>query len=74
MCDVCYKYIYINLNIQLSIPFSLFIIYLVFKFKDGLFNKLILLIFLLNTIFSPLSCHHDLGKKFNTEILSEETC
>ena len=72
--DVCYKYIYINLNIQLSITFSLFIIYLVFKFKDELFDKLILLLFLLNTIFSPLSCHHDLGKKFNTEILSGETC
>ena len=72
--DICYKYIYINLNIQLSITFSLFIIYLVFKFKDELFDKLILLLFLINTIFSPLSCHHDLGKKFNSEILSGETC
>ena len=65
---------YINLNIQISITFSLIIIYLVFKFKDELFDKFILLLFILNTLLNPLSCHHYLGEKFNIEIFGGETC
>ena len=72
--ELCYKYMYINLNIQISITFSLFIIYLIFKFQDELFDKLILLLFLLNTLLSPFSCHHYIGDKFNFYILNGETC
>ena len=72
--ELCYRYIYINLNIQISISFSLIIIYLVFKFKDKLFDKLLLLLILINSLLSPLSCHHDLEDKFNINILGGETC
>ena len=72
--ELCYRYMYINLNIQISISFSLVIIYLVFKFQDLLFDKIILLVFLLNSILSPFSCHHDLGDNFNINILGGETC
>ena len=72
--EFCYRYMYINLNIQISISFSLIIIYLVFKFHDELFDKLILLIFFLNSLFSPLSCHHDLNHGFNINILGGENC
>lgn len=72
--ELCYRFMYINLNIQISIIFSLIIIYLVFKFQDNLFDLLILIILFLNTLFSPISCHHDLGDKFTINILSGETC
>lgn len=72
--NLCYKYMYINLNIQISITFFLIIIYLVFKFKDELFDKLILLLFILNSLLGPISCHHYLGEKFSIEIFSGETC
>ena len=72
--EFCYRYIYINLNIQISISFSLIIIYLVFKFKDELFDKLLIILFLLNSLLSPFSCHHDLEDKFNINTLGGETC
>ena len=72
--ELCYRYMYINLNIQISISFSLLIIYLVFKFRDILFDKIILIVFFLNSILSPFSCHHDLGDYFNIYTLGGETC
>ena len=74
MYELCYRYMYVNLNIQISITFSLIIIYLVFKLKDKLFDKIILLLFFINSLFSPLSCHHDLQKGFNIHIFGGETC
>ena len=74
MYEICYRYMYVNLNIQISITFSLIIIYLVFKLKDKLFDKIILLLFFINSLFSPLSCHHDLKRGFNIYIFGGETC
>jgi hypothetical protein len=72
--ELCYRYMYINLNMQISITFFLVIIYLIFKFKDEIFDKLILFLFFLNSILSPFSCHHYIGDKFNFYILNGETC
>ena len=62
--ELCYRYMYVNLNIQISITFFILIIYLIFKFKDELFDKLILLLFLFNTLKKSNDAVAELIRKY----------
>ena len=73
--DICFKYIYININIQICITFLTIIIYFMFKFKNNLFDIVILIIFGVNTVFSPLTCRHlRTNAKMNITIFAGEVC